>query len=483
MDKKAFNWKREFTPSPSGRVGVGLREGLGFDIIVGNPPYGAKLDNAHINYFTERYGKYGITKRLNDTYFIFTAYFADKLLKNGGRLGFITPNTWRLVDAASEYRAFMLSNFNFIKIVQHAEKVFSDATVDCDTFIIEKSFLPNNKTILIKQTKKDILSYSEISQQDLNDGQFINPELSTLQRNLVAKIMAKSVLVKDILTIKNGVKPYEKGKGKPAQTAKTMLEKPFTANYKKDKTFIPLIGGSNFNKYVNLWNDDEYISYGEWLAAPRDADLFFSKNEKLIFRQTSDKLIGVLIEDGFVMRNNTHIILKKNEDYDLLYILALLNSKLLDFVYWSINPEKGEALAQVKLFHLGMLPIKQRTQKEQQQLADLAKKMLFLHKEVQNARLYILNHLQTVFDDKIVLNKKINNWHEHSWYDLLNELQKQKLTFMPKQTTETQKAFEQKKREIQGLQTQIAATDQEINGLVYQVYELFDDEIALVEKS
>ena len=66
---------------------------------------------------------------------------------------------------------------------------------------------------------------------------------------------------------------------------------------------------------------------------------------------------------------------------------------------------------------------------------------------------------------------------------IVNELQKQKLTFMPKQITETQKAFEQKKREMQGLQTQIAATDQEINGLVYKLYELTDDEIALVEKS
>ena len=53
------------------------------------------------------------------------------------------------------------------------------------------------------------------------------------------------------------------------------------------------------------------------------------------------------------------IILKKDEKsdiFDLKYLLSILNSKLIDFVYTSINPEKGETLAEVKAFHLGILP-------------------------------------------------------------------------------------------------------------------------------
>lgn len=40
-----------------------------------------------------------------------------------------------------------------------------------------------------------------------------------------------------------------------------------------------------------------------------------------------------------------------------MYILGLLNSKLMDFVYTYINPEKGEVLAQVKKNHIEKLPV------------------------------------------------------------------------------------------------------------------------------
>jgi hypothetical protein len=46
-------------------------------------------------------------------------------------------------------------------------------------------------------------------------------------------------------------------------------------------------------------------------------------------------------------------------------LLSILNSKLVDFVYASINPERGEALAEVKAFHLGMLPFYPLSRKDQ----------------------------------------------------------------------------------------------------------------------
>jgi type I restriction-modification system DNA methylase subunit len=396
IDKKAFNWQKEFPKVFAASLANSTKAGTskiaaGFDIIVGNPPYGAKVSEKSLNYFINRFENYGINKRLNDTYFIFDAFCAAELLKKGGILGFITPNTWRLVEAATDFRRFMFSHFNFLQ-------------------------------------------------------------------------------------------PYEKGKGKPVQTEKIMQEKPFTLKYKQDKTFVPLIGGSNFHKYLNLWHDDEYISYGEWLAAPRDADLFFNKKEKLIFRQTSDKLIGTLIQDGFVMRNNTHIILKTDERYDLRYILAVLNSKLLNFIYWTINPEKGEALAEVKAFHLGMLPVYTLEQKKQAPFATLADKMLSTNTQIEAKRRRLVAHLQEIFTEKLSLNKKINNWHSGTWYELIGELRKQKLTLLPKQETATKIAFDALQQEIKALQHLLKDTDAAIDALVYTLYELTPEEIALVEQ-
>ena len=60
--------------------------------------------------------------------------------------------------------------------------------------------------------------------------------------------------------------------------------------------------------------------------------------------------------------------------------MALLNSKLVDFIYWTINPERGEALAEVKAFHLEKLPIKKIEEKDQQPFVALVDQILELKK-------------------------------------------------------------------------------------------------------
>ena len=76
------------------------------------------------------------------------------------------------------------------------------------------------------------------------------------------------------------------------------------------------------------------------------------------------------------MRNNTHILLSDKPDYKLKFILALLNSKLFDFIYWAINPEKGEALAEVKAMHLDQLPIKLADNSTQEKIETLVDQIL-----------------------------------------------------------------------------------------------------------
>ena len=76
-----------------------------------------------------------------------------------------------------------------------------------------------------------------------------------------------------------------------------------------------------------------------------------------MIRQTGDTIIATIIDNKFVCRDNLHLCLPKIEKIELRYILGLLNSKLMDFVYTYINPEKGEVLAQVKKNHVESLPI------------------------------------------------------------------------------------------------------------------------------
>jgi len=212
-------------------------------------------------------------------------------------------------------------------------------------------------------------------------------------RNCAAeKINSESVHADDIFMIKNGAKPFEKGKGKPPQTREIVETKPYVSEIKQDDSFRPLLRGSLIQRYVTHWNEDYWISYGPWLAAPRDPKIF-EASEKIVCRQTGDRIICMLIDDKFICRDNLHIILHKDRNYNLKYLLSILNSSFCDFCYRAINPEKGEALAQIKRQHLGQLPIRTidfsnpEEMAKHDKLVSLVDNMLELQKKYHEARM------------------------------------------------------------------------------------------------
>jgi len=76
-------------------------------------------------------------------------------------------------------------------------------------------------------------------------------------------------------------------------------------------------------------------------------------------RQTGDSLIATFDDDGYYHLNNLHsIVLRDDAGHDLKYILAVLNSKLLNHYYHLISLELGRAMAQTDIETLEKLPIR-----------------------------------------------------------------------------------------------------------------------------
>ncbi len=111
--------------------------------------------------------------------------------------------------------------------------------------------------------------------------------------------------------------------------------------------------------------------------------------EKIVIRQTGDSLIATLDRHQFVARDNLYTIVSRNEEIRLAYILGLLNSCLLNWYYQKIiNPEQGEALAQVKRGHIARLPIRtvdfknQSDKARHDKMVSLVDQMLEFHKQL-----------------------------------------------------------------------------------------------------
>ena len=100
--------------------------------------------------------------------------------------------------------------------------------------------------------------------------------------------------------------------------------------------------------------------------------------------------------------------------------------------------------------------------------------------------------------DKFILSRKLQNWNELEFGDFIKELNKaiktsnkQRLKDGLQEVPELTKKdefewldlFEENKQKAQTLQTQITQTDKEIDAMVYELYGLTEDEIAIVENS
>lgn len=353
---------------------------VGFDAIIGNPPYIQLQSNNGLlgNLYEQR--NYNTFFKQGDLYCLFIER-AHSLLRNNGEFGFIVPNTWLQSLSFSPIRLFLTSHFRWNQIAL-THKVFADATVDTHCLLFTKSKEQKDCEICrisadgsisqLHTIKKDAISQTE---------EIINIEINPKSLFVIEKIQALSKPLAECLTVCCGVKPFQKGKGIPAQTKEIVEEKPYVKEGDKPgEEWSPLMRGSLMHRYTNLWDNNYWILYGKWLAEPRSPKIFEEK-EKIIIRQTGDSIIATIIDAGIICRDNLNICIPKNDTINLKFILGVLNSKLTDFYYTYINPEKGEALAQVKKTHVEMLRIPNATEEQQNEISDLVEKALCRHKE------------------------------------------------------------------------------------------------------
>jgi hypothetical protein len=377
-----FDWQREF---------VGVFKAGGFDAVIGNPPYGYMIPGDQQKYFSENYLHQDYQK---DLYLLFLERY-EILLKKQGSLGIIISNTWLQSVTLRKIRQYMVNHYFWLDILHLTEKVFH-AVVDTHVLIFEKGIVDYKETLTVpvhvKRGSEIMLSHELIWHDIPKNGDTINIVANNAAQNLYRRITSYTLKLSEICNVFNGVKPFEKGKGSPPQTEQTMKEKPFVQEGNQpDKSWTPLLRGSLIHRYKILWDNNYWIQYGPWLAAPRDASIFKAPR-KIMVRQTGDSIIATCIDGGFIARNNLHILLPKIENYRLEFFLGLLNSKLMDFAYSMMNPEKGEALAEVKKMHVEQLPIRPidftnpSDKACHDRMVELVEQMLILQKQLPDAK-------------------------------------------------------------------------------------------------
>ena len=451
--EKAFNWEKEFPE---------VFEKGGFDVVIGNPPYVPTefISDCDKNFYEKTYkSAYG---RIN----IYPIFYEKgiELLKENGLLGFITPYTILKNQYYIEARKFILNETKIKTLVDFANiQVFRDATVDSIVFIMEKGKSENNSFKYIN--KIEDFSGRKFNEIEINQNDILNvPDysFSNLGNSFnFEKLYEDIIEVKNIVDFKQGI---------ITGSNKKFLTKESSEKCKK------VLSGSDFNRYKLSWSGD-YVIYDEQeLHRPRKPEIF-EKDEKILLRQTGSFPICMIDTNSFYTLDTVHNGSLINANFNLKYIMCLLNSNLLRFIYESSINETGKVFAQVKIIYIDPLPIKNISLEAQQPFIALADKMLSLNENFQKKSGNFIKVVKQTFALEKV-SAKMESFYELDFDGFVKEL-KQKIT--PKLKLEWLEVFEDTKKSLQEIQSQIAATDKEINALVYKLYDLTEEEIKIVE--
>ena len=337
---------------------------------------------------------------------------------------------------------------------------------------------------MLNKGKEFIYSHSKNSISFINEEEKLFKVFSDeYSEEINKKIFKNSTALDEIVEIKAGLQAYEKGKGIPKQTEEDVKNRPYDYTYKFDEETYKYLEGNNVGRYSINWSG-QYLKYGDNLAAPRIVELFNGK--KIIIREITGafpkNIISTYTEEFYLYnRSNIGIIEKEGKKIDLKYILVVLNSTLISY-YFMKNTAKSvrKLFPKIILNDLRKFPFKEISLQEQQPFIEKADKMLALNKELQE----ISQKFQRMIMREFGLEKisaKLQNWYLLNFDEFIKELSKAKVKLSLSQKADWEDYFIAEKLKAETLNNEITKTDKEIDGMVYELYELSEEEVRVVE--
>ena len=476
---KAFNWNEEFKD---------IMDNGGFDVIIGNPPYvfaREKVNNIDKNYYSRYY--YSSEYQVNT--FVLFIEKAIKLLKNGGYLGFIVPNSLLQLSSISKLRQYILTNTSVKEIVNLCGYSFEGVNVETVILVLKKGNVTNDIKVLDLYEEKDLSSkeYKKISAGDwiCNANYEFNIFLSNKEEFLLDKILSNSSFLEKNYDVKAGLKAYEKGKGNPKQSAEDVKNRPYDYNYQYDERTYPYLEGKNIARYFQT-TSETWLKYGDNLAAPRTFDIF--SNPRILVREITSKYPKVLCAtyiDKIFLNNLSiiNILSKTNNRQELLYLLAVLNSSLISFYFEKITPKANRTMfPKVILQDLRKFPIYDATTEQQTSLAQKAEEMIELNKQLHNGIDSAIELIKAEYQPKKI-NKNLEKFYTLGVHPFIEELEKQKVKLSLSQKEELIAWYKEKSEKLNQIQSEIDKLDKTIDQEVYKLYNLTEEEIKIIENN
>lgn len=330
----------------------------GFDFVVGNPPYG-KMPSSD-----PRVGQFQDTVYGHANMYGMFLQFALEHLGDRGKLGFIVPKSFSSGLYFKRLRKFMLNRVHLDQILTFESRtdVFHHSDVLQETVILLCSRGKSTRPVILREVRDhhDLITDANAVHAKLDEVDF-GPEFEHILCTSASRI-ALDILGK----VRASSKPLE-ALGLRASTGKFVWNR--FKNYLHDtpgghrlplywmhniRPFQFLPDASNGHKAAFVDLNDETRS---WLNRPEELIL----NKRISAKEQKRRIEACYVpaswrsnSPGYFVENHLNFIFRRDRTcvYDIKALAALLNSKLLDFVFRLFNGN-----TQVSATELNILPL------------------------------------------------------------------------------------------------------------------------------
>jgi type I restriction-modification system DNA methylase subunit len=304
----------------------------GFDAVIGNPPYGAFTGEIESHYFRENYVS---PANSLDTFLLFVER-GHKLLRNRGFLGMIIPSGWVSTPSAKPLRNLFIQSFKPLSFVSLPFDVFH---AYIDTVVVTAQRVPRPE-----REESDIVQL------------FVFP--SKFKINSVAEFaqFQKAANYRDWLGSKHTeflitcsraeTKILDKVRQQPATLDDFVLVKRGIEVFGPQSSKIGLINPKPaFTGVLQRYNlqhgEKAFVSYDSETEASKPFEYFSSP--RILLRQVLSRklrLQGVLTSDAFLTNQSVQSLIanaRRGPCPALQVLLAILNSRLLSWYFVNFN--------------------------------------------------------------------------------------------------------------------------------------------------
>ena len=364
----------------------------GFDLVIGNPPYiqlskdGGKLGKLYKN------AGYTTFASTGDIYQLFYERGIHLLKQTTGHLCYISSNQWMRVDSGRRLREF-IEEQNPIRLVNLGAGVFDNVTVNTNILLVGRS---SNKHVLQAADLRHQTQYFPPSGwsrvRPTNGESWI--VLSEVGERIKGKMEALGTRLKDWdISIYRGIIT---GLNKAFIVDNGRKEALITEDPRSSEIMMPVLRGQDIKRYCASWTGrwliDTHNGHGEVLpikiedfpAVRNHLDRFYDRlvrrqdqgrtpynlrscayheefvKEKIVWGNLSDIAKFSYAPGGMFVNAPSAILTPYSH-----YLLAVLNSKLLDWYFRLIGVERDGGYYEYKPMFIERLPVPQITAAEQ----------------------------------------------------------------------------------------------------------------------